>query len=405
MPYNILSLDGGGSWAILEAQALGEIYGYNTAGHDILKRFALAASNSGGSIVLAGLAVNFTPQEIIDLLNSEEQRKTIFVRTMKAFTGYEKYNTVAKLAGLQKALGDASNQLLNVMDLPCKLLIAAFDYNRMREQFFRTDANSPAAGSSGSAQPTLVEAVHASSNAPAKYFDEPAEFSTPAFAGERYWDGAMGGFNNPVMAAVIEMLSYGHAPGDLRILSLGTANVFLPMPNPLPTPGASGQNPLFAQITDAGFIHDVSLVTTTILDDPPDQATFQAHLIASGASALSQDPAKPVTSGNVVRLNPWMQPVRTAAGWGTPSLLAYAGEGSSVPENYDSDGGVFNALVKLDIDAVEQTDVDLITTLGRAWVAGAVPNQSIRATADMRTLIGHGTFAAGLAQAKKLGLT
>jgi hypothetical protein len=404
MPYKILSLDGGGSWALLETLALGTLYGFNTPGQQILNRFDLVAANSGGSIVLAGLAVNFTPQKIVDLLNDETKRKLIFVKNFLSFTGLERYDAAAKLTGLRTLLAPGGDQFLNNLGLTCKVLIASFDYNRLRAQFFRSDTNSPAAGIPGTAQPTLAEAVHAATNAPIKYFDAPAQFATPAFAGYRYWDGAMGGFNNPTMAAVTEALSYGTQPGDIRILSLGTANVFLPMPTPLPPPGAGGQNPLCAQIDNSSVFHDLQLAATTILDDPPDQASFQAHLITSGASALSQNPAKPVTTGNIVRLNPWIQPVKTAAGWAVPKLLAYAPAGSSVPNNYPTDNEAFAALVALDIDAVEQGDVDLIATLGNAWLADAVPNQSIRATAALEPLIGHGTFSAGRAQAQTLGL-
>jgi patatin-like phospholipase/acyl hydrolase len=55
MSYRILSLDGGGAWAIIEARALIGLYGIDTAGHDVLRRFHLVAENSGGSLVLAGL--------------------------------------------------------------------------------------------------------------------------------------------------------------------------------------------------------------------------------------------------------------------------------------------------------------------------------------------------------------
>ena len=53
MSYKILSLDGGGTWAILEVMALKAIYGGDTPGHQILAEFDLAVANSGGSIVLA----------------------------------------------------------------------------------------------------------------------------------------------------------------------------------------------------------------------------------------------------------------------------------------------------------------------------------------------------------------
>lgn len=213
----------------------------------------------------------------------------------------------------------------------------------------------------------------------------------------------MGGLNNPVMAAITEALAYGHSPTNLRVLSLGTGGVFLPLPAPpLPAPGAAGQNKLCVQMEASGIYRDVNLVTTVIIDDPPDQASFTAHLLTSGAAALSQDPAAPVTTGNFVRLNPWIQPIGAPGNWSPPMLIAHAPDPSmvpanSVPANYANDGEVFAALVALDMDAIEQSDVDLITTLGRAWMAGDVPNQSIRATRDLQPLIGHGTFSAAAA--------
>jgi hypothetical protein len=78
MTYRILSLDGGGAWAILEAMALKELYG-NIGGRAILSQFDLVASNSGGSIVLGALIADFTPQRIIDLFLSDTERAKIFV--------------------------------------------------------------------------------------------------------------------------------------------------------------------------------------------------------------------------------------------------------------------------------------------------------------------------------------
>jgi len=54
MTFRILSLDGGGTWALIEAMALGDLYPGET-GHQILSHFDLATANSGGSIVLGGL--------------------------------------------------------------------------------------------------------------------------------------------------------------------------------------------------------------------------------------------------------------------------------------------------------------------------------------------------------------
>jgi hypothetical protein len=39
MAYQILSLDGGGAWALIEVRALIDLYGANTAGHNLLRRW------------------------------------------------------------------------------------------------------------------------------------------------------------------------------------------------------------------------------------------------------------------------------------------------------------------------------------------------------------------------------
>ncbi len=54
-PYRILSLDGGGSWSLIQIRALQEIYGDNIKGRDLLAKFDLVAANSAGSIVAATL--------------------------------------------------------------------------------------------------------------------------------------------------------------------------------------------------------------------------------------------------------------------------------------------------------------------------------------------------------------
>jgi patatin-like phospholipase/acyl hydrolase len=57
MNYRILSLDGGGTWALIQVKALIALYDNEpaTSGHDVLRDFDLVAANSGGSIFLGGL--------------------------------------------------------------------------------------------------------------------------------------------------------------------------------------------------------------------------------------------------------------------------------------------------------------------------------------------------------------
>ena len=110
------------------------------------------------------------------------------------------------------------------------LLITGFDYDRNRATFFRSSAASgPTWGTGEAAGITLAEAIHASTNAPVNYFDAPATF--PDRPG-RYWDGAISGCNNPVLAAVTEAIVKGQDPLNLAVLSIGTASVALPWPPP-----------------------------------------------------------------------------------------------------------------------------------------------------------------------------
>jgi hypothetical protein len=69
-----------------------------------------------------------------------------------------------------------------------KIFIVGFDYDRLRGVFFRSfnsKAGKPASSIS------LIDAVNASSTAPVAFFDKPAIIGR-----QRYWDGAIGGYNN-----------------------------------------------------------------------------------------------------------------------------------------------------------------------------------------------------------------
>ena len=47
MPYRILTLDGGGAWALIEVKALIDLFGGATRGNEVLAAFDLVAANSG----------------------------------------------------------------------------------------------------------------------------------------------------------------------------------------------------------------------------------------------------------------------------------------------------------------------------------------------------------------------
>src|SRR5476651_1790079 len=77
-PYRISSLDGGGTWALIQAMALQKLFGDQATGWDVLKQFDLVVANSGGSIVAGGLFANMTLSQTVNLFNTLENREKIF---------------------------------------------------------------------------------------------------------------------------------------------------------------------------------------------------------------------------------------------------------------------------------------------------------------------------------------
>jgi hypothetical protein len=167
-PYRILSLDGGGSWALLQVMALQELYTPNTRGREILKDFDLVAANSGGSITLGGLVADHTLEELLqNFFLDPSKRGLIFspvpildemwlVNTLlRRFVGIgAKYKTMKKLRGLQRVLGSRAGggagdvRLSELPDLiPRKerqthFLVYGHDYDRRRGRFFRSKLDS-----------------------------------------------------------------------------------------------------------------------------------------------------------------------------------------------------------------------------------------------------------------------
>ena len=398
-PYRVLSLDGGGSWALIQVRALQELYGQNALGNEVLKRFDLVAANSGGSIVAATLAANWPLSKTLGFFLSAATRTSIFVelpfleRLENCVLGLgPKYSAPAKLTGLMALLGADASVTLDQWPArvavnagkPVDFLISGFDYDRQRAAYFRSNTASRAGSLEGSLAPQLAEAVHASSNAPVNYFDQPAVFNSPAFAGKRYWDGAMAGMNNPVLAGVIEALANqdpAAPPRPIEALSLGTASVMLPL-----SAGPAQTPPLYQTPASAGLIHDLKETATTVLDDPPDAASFIAH-VALGQALPKPGDALPVC-GSVVRMSPLVQPLFDAAGNAQlPALAAPA----SAPTMSAAD--VFSALVNLNMDAIEDEQVQLIQSLCDAWIAGKIYNQPIRTGVNYSCEIGHRWFA------------
>lgn len=394
--FKILSLDGGGTWALIQVRALIEIFGAETRGHEVLRRFQLVVANSGGSIVAAGLAADFTLGELLELFSDEMKRRSIFVerpwyqRMLAAIPALQdleaRYEARKKLVGLERAFSESKREGFAGLTMEgwkdragqglADIVITAFDYDRRRAIFFRTQARSAAASRSPAKSPTFAQAVHASSNAPIMFFDEPANVLE-----RRFWDGAMGGYNNPTLAGVVEALSHMGdgtpvAPATLRVLSLGTGMV-LSLP-----PDAAGEvedERLRTVLEQPGLITDIRKAALCILDDPPDAASFVAHVTLGHRLPRTEDDI--VRDGPVIRMNPVLRPVKRNGRW-----------------TYPVDPEFYRRLSTLDMDAVKPEEVVLITSFCDAWLQGRIPNQSLRANRDLEPEVGHARFDEALTQ-------
>ncbi len=386
MVHRILSLDGGGAWALLQAMALRDLFG-DVPGRQILGQFDLAVANSGGSIVLGGLVENKTPSDIIGLFDQQANCEAIFAKTslienlLAHIPIFPKYSTAGKLVGLTNIFGATGAQPLssfvgntwvqgpNGQDV--KILIVALDYDALRARFFRSYGTRH--GATADNVP-LVQAVHASSDAPVEFFDAPTQWN-----GHQYWDGAMAGLNNPLMAGVVDMMGSGVAGNDIVALSIGTGTVKLVPPQAVPQAPSNLAQPL----ARSSVLGDVAKAAGCVTDDPPDMATFAMHVILSAARG-----GDPTVVGPVVRLSPVVRPILENGIWKIPPYL---------------DSSQFQSLTQLGMDAVEQVQVELITALGASWLADGARNQPIRMNSDdLSSSVGEEFYSAAKARWKTL---
>jgi hypothetical protein len=387
--HRILSLDGGGSWALIQVKALIALYSEETTGHRVLDDFEGAIGNSGGSIVLAGLAEDLPLGKLLALFQDESQRRSMFVGrgllgdlAKRARFG-PRYAAAEKLAGLRHVLPRVGDTRMRgwrpEKGRDVAITICGFDYDRQRAVFFRTREGTPTAGRSARRttvsqraveEATFAEAVHASSNAPVNYFDAPAEFRDG-----RFWDGAMGGYNNPALAGVVEAIGAGVSPSSIRVLSLGTGGVVLP------EEGTASDDALLMKRRDGGILRDALSAATCILDDPPDAASFMAHVVLGGRVPDAE--GELVANGPVVRMNPLVAPVSgTKNDWTLP-------QGMTLEE--------FAALAATDMDAITVEEVSRIARFADLWIGDQVQNQPIRASRWLEVEVGHDRFGAALA--------
>lgn len=408
--YRILSLDGGGSWALIQVKCLRKLFAEtfnmpDPTGHEVLAEFDLVAANSGGSLVAAAMAENLRLSEIEQIFEDEKFRSRVFSKLnffeksllssiARIFKIGAKYATKRKHQALKEILPGIA--AIDLMDIPnhislagkskTNLLIIGYDYYRNRAEMFRTDCDSlastsaierkvknlqPVAQSPSDCLVSLVDAIHASSTAPVNYFNEPATFLVNNKL-KYYWDGGVTGNNNPVLAAVTEAICNRnqYQIENIQVLSIGTGTVSqLQADEEIAVKYAE----LKAKHEAPGLIKDVQKMATSILNDPPDTAAFIAYMILHPSM-----PAKPID----FIMNPILRP-----------MLVDDGNGKywDLPAGISKDDYV--ALNAMDMDAIEDKEVDLIKKLCNNWLANSgVPNQAIRSDSSLNCLLGHADF-------------
>jgi hypothetical protein len=307
-----------------------------------------------------------------------------------------KYRTKQKLSGLEdvltrsprifktkddKAITDASYALCQIPDKirenpdnrghSPEFLICAFSYDHRRAKFFRSETKNLVTGPQQPDDATLCQAIHASTNAPVNFFVSPARVGH-----RRYWDGAVAALNNPALAAVTEALAKGIHARRIQVLSLGTGTVSLPPDDKKNSAECEG---LLQPRPESTLFGDVAELSTSVLDDPPDMATYVAHVVLSSGRLLS---GLGPMEGPFVRMTPLVRPIQVEPRhWALPKTITK---------------DEFTRLVGLDLDATSAEDIALLTKLAEAWIAGDIANQAIHETSDFEADIGERTFADAL---------
>jgi uncharacterized protein len=405
--HKILSLDGGGTWAIIQARVLQDIYG-DITGHELLKKFDLVIANSGGALILAALCNNHKLSETVNLFMDENIRKTVFTkltfwekisqrRNWLTFLRFiskigPKYSTERKITGLRNLMPGIADKYLT--ELPAyvgnpdlQLIIVGFDYHVERAKFFRSQINSRTEFASVDKEIKMLDAVHSSSTAPVNYFDRPAAIRFINNGVENnynnyFWDGGVSGFNNPVLAGLVEYITNHpqYTPDDVAILSLGTGTKDKPA---ILNPADKDFNISSSIITPVGrfkAFDDIQKMATSVLGDPPDSSSFIAYSILNPALDNNK------LYDKFVRINPVLRPER-------PDGIHFVVPAAFEPD----DGDAFFRLMEMDIDAVTQDDVKLIALLCDKFIAPQnpaviVPNQVLRRDDAASRIIGFTNY-------------
>ncbi|TDT45318.1 patatin-like phospholipase [Maribacter spongiicola] len=370
--YKILSLDGGGSWAIIQLLTLKDRYG-NINGHQILQKFDLVIANSGGSIVLAALAENYTLDKAISLFKEQKNRELIFhkntfkdryfpVDYLGLFNaGFgPKYSATKKKEAFENLFPEIDKMQMD--ELPTligkeslKIVVATYDALNNRAKFFKSFTTNPDSYDSV----RLTQAINGSSNAPVQYFDFPARFK--AKQSEIYyelWDGALGGFNNPILAGIIEAYKLGVDLKTIQIISLGTSNSLMSADAKKDFWDWKQIALIFRRKKFAFskwkpqfnfFKETVIHQAKTILYQPPDTANYIAMMFLKVATGK-------LLNEQIIRLSP---------------LIHFD---SNTPKEVVP---LVHELYQLDMDLTKDEEIETLINCFNAWKAGQLYNQPI----------------------------
>jgi predicted patatin/cPLA2 family phospholipase len=335
MTTRILSLDGGGTWGILEAIALAAIYPGQTAAQ-ILSYFDIIAGTSAGAIIIGALLSDIAPIDIVSMFLDETSRDKLYV-PLNEFIDISgdigigpRWSNSGKLNGLQTLLKDGSRPFGQLGVKP-RILITSFNIDTKKARIFDSSITAETA--------PLAEVINASSSAPVLYFDAPQ-----VIGNERLWDGAVSGLNNPVLLAITSAIASGKT--NLAALSIGTGTVVL-----LPQPNNAESSPIYEVPQSLSTLDEITAMSNAMLDDPPDRAS---------------DFASVLLPNKIVRLNPIIGPTLGATGWELP--VGYSLINPKDPMY------AFSTLSTLDFCATTQSEINLLNGLGNIWINNLIPN-------------------------------
>jgi hypothetical protein len=134
-------------------------------------------------------------------------------------------------------------------------------------------------------------------------------------------------------------------------------------------------NPFALTDSSVGFIQDIKKMSTSVLDDPPDSATFIAYSILD--PSLSN-------KANLIRINPCIKPEKNKDG------VVYV---PPVYKNVPGGDKKFRDLMALGMDAVKDEEVNLINELCDKFIvtdgSPCLTNQLIRGDIESKIYLGQ----------------